>query len=194
MNKISNFSLSLFTATEDEKDTQYDRWGSQLYFYTCVFCGTLLFVAYSHALVKACRGTRYAFIITLIIMLGVSSFSAVCAVWLGHRAGVLGSENFKHPEDPFDSDHFIAILDAESVFVLFRDTNLNLAIWFFCFRYWATSFTIPWQLKGMDRPRWYRATSIILFIIGCILNLLVPCLYAYYTAIIHGTFDDSEAE
>jgi hypothetical protein len=71
-----------------------------------------------------------------------------------------------------------------------RDLCLNEAVWFFSFRYWAISFVMPWQLKGIKVPNWYKILALITFFTGVILNAVFPFLYNYYGKRLNNSLKD----
>ena len=68
------------------------------------------------------------------------------------------------------------------VFLAFRDVGINVAIWCFSFKYWNISFNMPVQLAGKKTSLSFNIISLSIFVIGCILNVTIPCTYIYFAA------------
>ena len=73
-----------------------------------------------------------------------------------------------------------------------RDTCLNLAIWFFSFRYWNISFVMPVQLSGNEVTNTYKVTSLTIFCLGVALNISIPIMYAVFSFKLNVTLDQPD--
>lgn len=58
---------------------------------------------------------------------------------------------------------------------------MNIAIWWFSFRYWNIAHVMPIQLAGKQPSFIYTAISWILFLGGSFINIVAPIMYSYYS-------------
>ena len=79
-----------------------------------------------------------------------------------------------------NKDDLKKTLNRLSIFVAMRDVCLNLAMGCFSFRYWNISYVLPMNLGGKQISTCYKVVSISLFISLALLNVVFPCLFAFY--------------
>ena len=169
---------------EDEKEPSHEQWGAHVYELTDIITSIILIILYFLTIFKACKGTQFRFILILQVLLIISNIGAIGAAVLAHVCSVLTGEI---QTDPSKDDEFLTCVRWNDIFVVLRDASLCLAIWIFSFRYWVTSFVIPWQLRSHETPKGFVVLSLILFIFFAILNILTPVGYAYWGAMINSS-------
>ena len=103
-------------------------------------------------------------------------------------------EHLRNPHEPFDIENFVNFLTMQCYFDVFRYTCMNEAFWLFSFRYFTISFVIPWQLKQVEEPRWFRWVIFLGFLLGCLANVAIPVAFTWVTFKINGSLKKSEAE
>ena len=93
------------TDSEDSGDTDLEAgWGQE--FYTIVILGMscVMLIFYSISLYKICKGTRYLFVITLIIMFILSNIGNAGNAIFSKKASNLFLEHAANPTAPYDTD------------------------------------------------------------------------------------------
>ena len=154
--------------------------------YLCVIIVTNLFCisAYLFVFNKALKGTRYQFIMLMLVLLILSNIGGISSAAFVHLASVKVNTHDKAYLDELKLD-----LDLNQYCTLLRDSCLNLTIWCFSFRYWNISFVMLVQLSGNEVSSFFKVTSISIFITGLLANILVPAVRTFYGLMMNSGMD-----
>ena len=136
-----------YSSETEEHTFMFDSWAQVMYVLSVGILASILIILYLITLYKVCKGSGFAFIITLIVLLVFSNLGYIGTSTFDHKAGYLANHHYYYPDDYFDVESFINLLQTSSIFVIFRDGCMNEAIWLFSYRYWTISFVIPWQIN-----------------------------------------------
>ena len=147
------------------------------YVYTIFATVAILVPLYIFVLIKVCIGTKYTFILKLIVTFLISNISMVfVAIFLNFSAKMSEKKS-----DEIDQDKFALVCNLKSIFQAIHYLSFNLAIWSFSFRYWNIAHVMPLHLSGRQVSLCYKRSTIALFITGLLINTIAPCLYLGYS-------------
>ena len=156
-------------------------WGVDFYVFSIETCSFILIILYIFIFVKVWKGTRYPFILFLIVLFLLSNLCMMLMAYFRHEGTVIASTD----KALIDYEYFETNEDLRTSFELGYEICFNVAIWCFSFRYWNISFVMPSHMSGSEVTKCYKYTSISLFFLGLIVNILAPVIYASYAFIIN---------
>ena len=124
-------------------------------------------------------------------MLFISSLASGVGAYYNYRGAKLSDQ-----EDPsqIDFDKVKVSIDVQLTCSGVQFLCMNLALWFFSFRYWKISYVIPAQLAGKPITQAFRITSYVIFFLGVALNTTVPILNSYYGFKINSALKGTQRE
>jgi hypothetical protein len=102
---------------------------------------SIMIMMYLTTLIKVCRGSKYKFVIKLLILLIVSNICLLVSDWSFY---IYKTRTF------VGIPWFWISLSAISSFILL--VCFNLSRWIFAFEYYSISRFMPYVLKGQDLP------------------------------------------
>lgn len=88
----------------DDADITEGEWGLRLYTIVILIMSCVMLIFYSISLYKICKGTRYLFVITLIIMFILSNIGNAGNAIFSHIASDMFQEHVADPTAPYDAD------------------------------------------------------------------------------------------
>ena len=126
---------------------------------------------------KAWVGTRYTFILMLTSLLFIGNLGSIGAAISLHKA----SRKFSSDNVSLDIIGEVNdIMSVSSVCAAVRDACFSISIWCFAFRYWNISFVMLVRLRGQAVSTCFKASSISVFFIVLIINVILPVLRTVY--------------
>ena len=133
-----------------------------------VATSSILCVLYGTTFIKVCKGSKYQFVIKLLVLLIVSNISLAIDQF-GFYEFVW--KNYKQPEKPHI---FLISLIFVSGFVY--DACFNVSHWIFAFEYYKIAQLMPYVLKGQILPENKLKCNITLNTTMICLNIAFPFL------------------
>ena len=124
-----------------------DGWALDLYVGMSVACASILLLLYGLVLNRVFRGTKYTFVIVLVIIFMMSNLAGALEPLMLHQSIVLSVQTDKVQDE---RDQVAAYAKAQEILYGIRLAFLNLGMWFFCFRYWNISQVMPVHLSGNE--------------------------------------------
>ena len=101
----------------------FDSWAQVMYVLSVGILASILIILYSIMLFRVCKGSGFSFIIKLIVLLIFSNIGYIGSSTFDHKAGYLANHHYYYPEEYFDVESFINLLQTSSIFVIFDYTN-----------------------------------------------------------------------
>ena len=123
----------------------------------------VLILLYGATLIKVCRGSKYTFVIKLLVLLLLSNISQFFKSWSFYQliTGVFNNVPY----------FWLALL---SISGFITAACFNIAHWIFAYEYYSISHFMPFVLKGQDLPEDKVKCDKILNKIMFFLNIAAP--------------------
>jgi hypothetical protein len=135
----------------------------------------ILVLLYGATLIKVCRGSKYKFVITLLVLLLLSNLSIF--PYMGSFYELITKSFSNVP-------WFWITLDSFCGFTLLA--CFNAAHWIFAFEYYSIARFMPFVLKGQDLPESKVKCDRVLNKVMLLLNIALPFLI--YMIVFYGNW------